>query len=84
MNVLSKLRNLRDLTTQIINKMPIAYNFENDSVALMVLSKFKRRSIEKLLLTTSLSVRDIASAFEIPEASVLEIKSELDAKKSKK
>ena len=84
MNVLANLRSLRQLIKKIISAMPIIFDFDNDVIAIEAVNKSRRRSIGKLLTTTSSSIKDIASAFEIPESFVLEIKSELEAKKSKK
>jgi hypothetical protein len=84
LNVLSRLRNLQDLTTQTISKnMPITFDFENDSIAKVAVKRKDRRNIEKMLLMTTLSPIEISIILEVEETLVYEIKEELVRKKKK-
>ncbi|MEY4903485.1 MAG: hypothetical protein RLZZ292_1300 [Bacteroidota bacterium] len=85
LNVLSRLRNLQDLITQTISKnMPITFDFENDSIAKVAISRKDRRNIEKMLLMTTLSPIEISIILEVEETLVYEIKQEIERKKQKK
>jgi hypothetical protein len=85
LNVLSRLRNLQDLTTKTISKnMPITFDIENDSLVKEGVSRVKRRAIEKMLLITVLSVFEISVILEVEEAYVYEIKQEIEQKKLRK
>jgi hypothetical protein len=84
LNILSRLRNLQDLTTQTISTMPITFDIDNDSIAKLAISKVKRKAVEKMLLMTSLSVYEISVILEIEEDLVYEIKTDVERKKNKK
>jgi hypothetical protein len=85
LNVLSRLRNLQDLTTKTISKnMPITFDIENDSLVKEGISRKDRRNIEKMLLMTTLSTIEISIILEVEETLVYEIKAEIDNKKQRK
>lgn len=83
LNILSRLRNLQDLITQTISKnMPITFDFENDSIAKVAVSRKDKRNIEKMLLMTTLSPIEISIILEVEETLVYEIKQEIEKKKN--
>jgi hypothetical protein len=85
LNVLSRLRNLQDLTTKTISKnMPITFDIENDSLVKEGISRVNRRNAERLLIMNKLSVIEIAMVLDLPEEIIWEIKEELEKRNSKK
>jgi hypothetical protein len=84
LNVLSRLRNLQDLTTQTISIMPITFDIENDSIAKLAIDRKTRKDIERLLLLDKLSVSEISMVLDVPEDFVWEIKEAMELRNLKK
>ena len=62
--------------------MPITFDFENDSIAKIAVSRKDKRNIEKMLLMTTLSPIEISIILEVEETLVYEIKQEIEKKKN--
>jgi hypothetical protein len=85
LNILSRLRNLQDLTAKTISKnMPITFDIENDSLVKEGVSRVNRKNAERLLIMNKLSVIEISMVLDLPEDLIWEIKEDLEKRNLKK
>ncbi len=79
LNVLSKLRNLKEETNKIISEMPIAIDFDESEDFLYIRGqKEKTREATINMLKMGADVAFICKALEVSEEYVLKVKKELD------